>query len=114
MAATREYPDVSLEIRQELNLDVLAIRRHEIAERVHRVVARPLGSHIAQRVARARSDHAGLGFERAVAGLETPTITLALDIEDSCLLDLNPGVRGSLEQHAIEVRPRIDDQRPGE
>src|SRR6266481_8546285 len=54
MAAARKYPDVAFQARQKLDVDLHLLARHVISQRRHRVFRRELGSHFAQRGARAR------------------------------------------------------------
>src|SRR5579859_4940557 len=86
-------------------------RRHEVAKRVHRIRGSPLGSHVAQRIARTSSDNAEVCVQNSMPGLKTPPTASAFDPENTGLFQLRAGILGAIEQHAIEIHPRIDEQR---
>ncbi len=111
MPAAREHPDVAFQVRQKLDVDVILRGRHIVAERVHGVGRGPLGSHVAQRIARARCDDAEIGVELPVPRLEAPSAAAALDAQHARLLQLRAGLFGALQQHAIQIHARIDQQR---
>ena len=110
MSAAREHPDVALQIRQELDVDVVLRRGHKITQRVHGVGGGPLGANVAQRIARAGGDDAEVGIEHAMPGLETPATSAALDSKHARFFQLRPGILGAIQQHAVQIHPRIDQQ----
>src|ERR1700693_3518758 len=110
MAAAWKNPDVACQMRQELNVDVIRLRGHVIAESVHRIGRGPLGSDVPQRIASASGDNAKISLERAVLGPQQTTPASTFDIQYAGLLQLRPSFFGAIEQHTIQVKPRINHQ----
>src|SRR6185437_7308859 len=88
MSAAREYPDVAFELRQKLDIDVIALARDVVTESKHRVGRAIFGADIAQRIAGARGDDAEIGLERAVTRVKPPALSATLHASDAGLLNL--------------------------
>src|SRR5438270_2009713 len=58
MAAARENPDVSFQLRQKLDIDTSLLAGHVVTQSGHGIGRSELGAHVAQRVASAGSDDA--------------------------------------------------------
>src|SRR5260370_29093628 len=91
MAAAWKYPNVALEIRQELDIDMILLRRHVIAKSIHSIGCGPLRSDVTERVARASGDNAKIGLQRTVLGLQQPTLPGPFDLPYARLLHLLAG-----------------------
>ena len=111
MAAARKHPEVAFELRQELNVDVLLLLRQVVAQRVHGVARTPLGADVAQPVARASGNDAEVSLDGPLVGLQQPAVVPGDRLEDARLLDAGAGTLGPLQQHAVQIETRVDDQR---
>ena len=111
MAAPREDPDVSFQVRQKLDIDLRLVALHVVTQRGHRIGRRELRPHVAQRIARARSHDAEIRVHLAAGRLQPPARALPLHARHARLLDLRARPLGPLQQHVVQVESRIDHQR---
>ncbi len=76
-------------------------RRHVVAQRVHSVGRGPFGSHIAQRIARARGHYTEVRIHRTVLRLQHPAAARSFNFQHARFFQLSAGIFGAVEQHAI-------------
>src|ERR1035437_10914875 len=72
MAAPREDPDVSLQVRQKLDVDSRLVALYVVTQRGHGVGWRELRPHVAERIARAGSHDAEIRVQLAARRLQAP------------------------------------------
>src|ERR1039458_5623220 len=114
MPAPREDPDVSLQVRQKLDVDLRLVALDVVPQCRHRVRRRELRPHVAQRIARAGSHDAEVRVHPSGRRLQAPPGALPLHPGDTRFLDLRPGALGPRQQHVVQVEARIDQQRGGQ
>ena len=112
MAAAREDPDVAFEVRQKLDVDARLVAGNVIAQRGHGVFRRAAAcrrraADCARRWRRCRNRPRRFRRWCATASRDAPREISS----DARLFDLRAGVLGALEQHAVQVEARIDQQR---
>ncbi len=111
VSAAWEHPDVTFEAGQELDVDVIAMAGHEIAERGHAGFTIELRAQIAEGIPRARGGDAIVCGHAAGARSQRPLRTGALDGDDARLFESGSCAFGAIEQHAIQIVPGINQQR---
>src|ERR1039457_4598703 len=102
MSTAREDPDISVQLRQKLDVDLVPLAGDVVAEGGHGILSRQLRADIPQWIPGAGRDHAEIGVERAGFRFETPAVRLAFDIQHACLLDLRASALGALEQQPVQ------------
>src|SRR5579862_6466190 len=103
MPAAWKDPDVALQIRQELDVDMILGGRHIVTQSVHGIGRGPLGSYVAQRIARSCGHDAKIRVERPLPRLQTPSTPTALDAQYARFLQLRSGLFGAIKQHTVQV-----------
>ncbi len=111
MPLAREHPDVPFELREKLDIDLIAGFGHVIAERGHGIGGAPLRAHLAQGIPGTGGDDAKIRLRRSGARTQAPSVFAALNSQHARLFNFRSGLFRTLQQHAVEIHARIDHQR---